>query len=185
MLITYEFVKGSEFADFFKRHRAIVFEEDFDFDIQQVLTDVEKTNRAEKIEKLKGAYRHFLVARCGGKFVGWSFGVQRAAEDLFMINSAVLPSYRRQGIYSQLLKTTIEKARAEGFQRIYSLHKMANNAILIPKLKFGFVITGFTVNDSFGTLVELSYYTNAERRKLLEVRMGTRKPDEDLLKLVV
>jgi hypothetical protein len=72
-----------------------------------------------------------------------------------------------------------------GFQRIYSRHKMSNNAVIIPKLKAGFVITGFEVAMMyFGNLVELSYYTNPRRRELLEVRTGMRRPSEEDMGLI-
>ena len=60
---------------------------------------------------------------------------------------------------------------------------MTNNAVIIPKLKAGFVISGFEVSDRFGTLVQLSYYFNPLRRKMMDVRVGQRKPDEEIRKL--
>ena len=49
--------------------------------------------------------------------------------------------------------------------------------------KAGFIISGFEVNDSFGTLVQLSYYFNPLRRKMMDVRVGQRKLDEEIRKL--
>jgi hypothetical protein len=83
-----------------------------------------------------------------------------------------------------MMAKVIDLLSGLGFQRIYSKHKMSNNQILIPKLKFGFMITGFEVNDVFGNLVVLSYYTNPTRRALLEVRMGSMKLDAEKMKLI-
>ena len=41
-------------------------------------------------------------------FIGWSFGWQENPNTYYMCNSAVLPKYRRKGIYSALLDLNIE-----------------------------------------------------------------------------
>lgn len=179
MNIEYKFIEAAEFLPFFRTNRNKVFGNDFDFDIKKVLSDQEKELRQNHFNRLKDIVRNYLVAELNGEIIGWSFGMQKSAEDYYMINSAVLDDYRKQGIYSQMLEKTVDKLTDLGFQRIYSRHKMANNAILIPKLKFGFVITGFEVTDVFGNLVELSYYTNPIRRELLEIRIGSRKLSDD------
>jgi len=133
---------------------------------------------------MSGIHRYYLVAQMKDEIIGWSFGMQKSAEDYYMINSAVFPEYRHQGIYTQMMKMAVDLVSKLGFQRIYSRHKMSNNHVLIPKLKFGFTITGFEVNDIFGNLVVLSYYTNPVRRELLEIRIGTKKLDSEKLNLI-
>lgn len=182
--ITYHFIEAQEFVDFFQQQRSTIFKADFDFDIQQVLSEKEKEQLQQHQQAFKNIERYFLVAKIDETIVGWSFGMQKSAEDFYMINSAVLTAYRQQGIYTQLMQHAVAFMTNKGFQRIYSRHKMSNNAILIPKLKFGFTITGFEVNDTFGNLVELSFYTNPQRRALLEVRMGTRKLSAADLQLI-
>jgi hypothetical protein len=59
-----------------------------------------------------------------------------------------------------------------GFLHIYSNHRFHNAQVLIPKLKIGFIISGFTVSPAFGSLVQLSYYTNEEVKKAFLNRLG-------------
>ena len=182
--VTYNFIEADEFTSFFVNNRAAVFSNDFDFNVEKVLSFQEKERRQAHAKALEGIHRYYLVAKIGNEIVGWSFGMQKSAEEYYMINSAVFPEYRRKGIYSQLLIKSVDLLTELGVQRVYSKHKMSNNQILISKLKFGFVITVFEVNDVFGNLVELSYYTNPQRRELLEIRIGTQKPDLEKMKLI-
>jgi hypothetical protein len=74
--------------------------------------------------------------------------------------------------------------RNKGFQIVTSRHTATNNAVIIPKLKAGFVIIGLELDDRFGTLVKLAYYFSAGRRKLIDVRSGQTTPDEAIKKLM-
>ena len=184
MSITYHFLSSEEFFPFFQENRSNVFKGEFDFNTKAVLTEDEKTKQKTLWEPLKNIHRYQLVAKENDKIIGWSFGIQKTFEDFYMVNSAVFLEYRRQGIYTKLMELAMEHITDLGFQRIYSRHKMSNNAVIIPKLKAGFVITGFEVNDVFGNLVELSYYSNPRRRELLEVRTGMRRPSEEDMGLI-
>ena len=73
----------------------------------------------------------------------------------------------------------IEICRAKGFQTIRSKHVAANSPVIIAKLKSDFVITGMELNDAFGTLVQLSLFTNKKREKLLKVRAGFLRSDDE------
>ena len=183
MEITYHFLSSEVFFPFFRENRPNVFVGEFNFASERVMTDVEK-EKVRNMPKMENIQRYQLVAKDGDKIIGWSFGQQKSYDDFYMINSAVFPEYRRQGIYTKLMELAMEHITDLGFQRIYSRHKMSNNAVIIPKLKAGFVITGFEVNDVFGNLVELSYYTNPRRRELLEVRTGMRRPSEEDMGLI-
>jgi hypothetical protein len=46
------------------------------------------------------------------------------------------------------------------------------------------VISGFEVDDRFGTLVQPSYYFNPLRRKVIDVRVGQRRLDNDTHELL-
>ena len=59
-----------------------------------------------------------------------------------------------------------------GFQEITSRHSVDNNSVIIPKLKVGFTISGMEISDMWGTLVNLTYYFNETRRKVLSYRTG-------------
>ena len=115
-----------------------------------------------------------------GKLAGWSFGSQVDNEKFYMINSAVMPEHRRRGLYKALMAFVLRDAAGEGFQIIYSRHVATNSAILIPKLKAGFIITAFEMSDMHGLLVHLSYFVNPIRRKAMDFRAGLSIPDEEL-----
>ena len=80
-----------------------------------------------------------------------------------------------------MLFETLQRVKNLGFQELCSRHSVDNNAVIIPKLKAGFVITGVEISDMWGTLVNLSYYTNEKRRKVLSYRSGA-KPDSEIKK---
>ncbi len=86
--------------------------------------------------------------------------------ELYMMNSAVLPKYRRQGHYKRLMFKVMERAKELGFQQISSLHLASNNDVIIPKLQAGFNITGMEISDQFGVFVKLAYYLNAFGQEL-------------------
>lgn len=99
------------------------------------------------------------------QMIGWHYGHASDAETYYMQNSAVLPSYRNQGLYGKLLAAVLEKAQEEGFQVVTSLHHPNNAAVLIPKLKAGFIITSMHFHERFRSLIELRYIFNQERRE--------------------
>ena len=55
-----------------------------------------------------------------------------------------------------------------------------NSAVLVPKLKAGFIITAFEMSDVYGLLVHMSYFANPVRRKAMNFRSGMTIPDEEL-----
>lgn len=117
------------------------------------------------------------------QLAGWTWGYQDSPESYYMVNSAILPQYRGRGLYSTLLEVTMRMLVDKGFQRIWSRHNMTNNAVIIPKLKRGFMITGTELSEVFGALVHLTYHTNQTRKKALEFRAGTLRPDAELKKI--
>ena len=183
MNLSYQYLSSEEFFPFFNDNRLKIFVGEFNFATQSIMTETEK-EKVRDMPRMENIQRYQLVAKDGDKIIGWSFGQQRTYDDFYMVNSAVFPEYRRQGIYTELMRLAVDHITELGFQRIYSRHKMSNNAVIIPKLKAGFVITGFEVNDVFGNLVELSYYANLRRRELLEVRTGMRRPSEEDMGLI-
>jgi hypothetical protein len=56
--------------------------------------------------------------------------------------------------------------------------------VIVPKLKAGFVISGFEVSDIFGILIHLTYYFNEIRRKVIDFRVGQLVPDEQIRQLL-
>lgn len=149
-------------------------------DMRKVLSEQEKShlrelrkNTSQLISLNMGIFKDEI-------FCGWFSGDQYNHETFYMRNSAILPEYRRQGLYSALMSEVLNRVNAMGFQVVLSRHTTTNNSIIIPKLKAGFIITALEISDRFGTLVHLSYYFNQTRRKVMEFRSGDLKPDDQL-----
>ena len=58
--------------------------------------------------------------------VGWSYGLMHDAITFFMSWSAILPAYRRRGIYSAFLRYFLPYLQALGYQRVTSNHMVTN-----------------------------------------------------------
>jgi ribosomal protein S18 acetylase RimI-like enzyme len=157
-----------------------VFEATHDFPYRTTLAPEARARMKELGANMGQPYRLKLGAFVDGQLAGWSVGVQESDETYYMINSAVLPAYRRRGLYQALVNAVVERVVAEGFQRIYSRHVAVNNAVIIAKLQCGFTITGMELSDRFGTLVHLSYLPHPPRQKVLAYRAGQAKPDADV-----
>jgi GNAT superfamily N-acetyltransferase len=119
-----------------------------------------------------------------GDCVGWHVSNQLDAVTLEMTSTGVAPAHRRRGLYRALLPVVLSRARADGFQLVSSRHNLSNNAVIIPKLKAGFVISGFEVSDRFGTLARLSYLFNPVQRKVFDVRVGQKRLDDETRELL-
>lgn len=140
-----------------------------------------------KLTLLRSEFKIFslhLGAFKNGVFAGWHFGRQEAFDTYYMTNSAVIPEFRRQKIYERLLESTVEAVSQLGFQKITSNHHPSNNSVIIPKLKIGFCVSGFTVTDVFGTLVQLSWYAHHVRKEAFEYRVGHTFPTINLKSLI-
>jgi hypothetical protein len=120
----------------------------------------------------------------GDEFVGWSWGYQETAFKFYMCNSAILPEHRKLGLYTRLMNEMIKRTIVLGFQEIYSRHTATNNAVIIPKLKAGFIITTMQISDVFGVLIHLNYFPNKLRQKMMDYRVGQIKPDVEIKELL-
>ena len=182
---TIKSLSREEFFPLFEKHSSNIFSDDHSLQYQDYLSDAE----SHKIKELTKACfdnpftLNLAVFDKEGEFAGWSFGWQETPSIYYMCNSAVLPSYRRKGIYSALLEENIEILRDKGFQLIYSRHNATNNHVIIPKLKKDFIISKMEISDTFGCLIHLHYYTNKTRRKVMDYRCGEKAPDAELKKL--
>ena len=184
MDIELSFVEKERFSDFFKEYAQVIFKSDFDFNIAALLSAEEKEKIRNNHIPFSEIEKYYLIAEKDDQIIGWSVGHQLDRSNFFMSNSAVIPEYRNQGIYTSMLDKVVKRLAQRGYQTITSKHKMSNNAILIPKLKYGFVISGFEVSDEYGCLVELCYFTNPERKELHEIRIGSRKMNDKHLNLI-
>lgn len=124
-----------------------------------------------------------LGAFYDGQFAGWHFGRAGSASTYRMSNSGVLPEFRRKKIYERLLEATIEYTKDLGYLEITSGHHPTNNAVIIPKLKKGFFVSGTELNNQVGLVVRLIYFHSPLARKVYEFRSGYTFPDDELLSI--
>lgn len=96
--------------------------------------------------------------------VGWSHGRMVDATTFFMAFSGVVRSCQRQGIYRAFVRAFLPYLHALGYERVTSNHMVNNRAVLIAKLKAGFVITGMVLDERYGAQVSLSYFFYEDRR---------------------
>lgn len=168
-----------DLSPFFERYRQVIFAENQHLDAHYAHSETEQAAISTLAENLSNRYTLGFGLFQGDTFVGWHLGQQVMAGKFEMTSTGILPEHRRHGLYSALIPIVLERVQKEGFQTVYSRHNLTNNAVIIPKLKAGFVISGFEVDDRFGTLVQLSYLFNPLRRKVLDVRVGQRRPDAE------
>lgn len=170
-----------EFGAYFDQHAKAIFDDSaLIFRHQDFLSKSELENRNVLRARLGDPFRLNLGIFKGSEFAGWSFGLQETAETFYMVNSAILPAFRRKGLYSAVMKRMKEEALKMGFRIIFSRHTATNNAVIIPKLKEGFILSSFEISDNFGLLVHLRYYANPLRRKMMDFRAGQSRPDEEM-----
>jgi hypothetical protein len=174
---------SEEFRPFLIEHRPSMFFENFSCYPDDILSD-DEMNAQKKLASRMG---ELFYLRLGvfhlDKQIGWSFGVQIDRGKFYMVNSAIFPEHRKKGLYSALLKSAVEVLIEQGFQLITSSHIATNSAIIVAKLKAGFIITGFEMSDTYGLMVNLTYYTNPTRRKIMDFRSGLTRPDGEMRKL--
>ncbi|MBC7659281.1 MAG: GNAT family N-acetyltransferase [Chitinophagaceae bacterium] len=171
-----------DFFPLFGRHYDRLFGGDHTFFPDAFYSAEEKAKLKALGERFGNVYRlHVGVFTPKHEFVGFSFGYQETGETFYMVCSGILDEHRRKGLYSALLEHVIETTRNVGFQVVYSTHCATNNAVIIPKLKAGFVIAKLELSDMFGVVVNLHYYTNPLRRKVMDYRSGWKIPDAEIM----
>jgi ribosomal protein S18 acetylase RimI-like enzyme len=174
-MIEYKFLTKEEFLPILKTYRSIVFTENNDIHLEDFYTEEEAKRQSELSALCSTQYRIYLTAWDKEKIAGWSWGYQVDGKEFYMCNSAVMPEYRRSGIYTELLNRVITKATHDGFMEITSKHHADNNAVIIPKLKHGFVIKGFEINPRFGLMLNLVRYKNSDILHVHNQRTGFKK----------
>jgi len=108
----------------------------------------------------------------GQQLIGWSHGWRLPGAELYVASSAVLPEYRRLGLYTRLIAAIEEQAIALGCQRVVSHHYANNNAVLIAKLKAGYMIAGTEFSTEMGLLVKLVHELVPARAELFAARVA-------------
>ena len=175
---TIRILDDATFGPLFAELRPGVFGDRFEADVRALLDSDALAATRRLAGRMGTPYRLNVGVFHEGVCVGWSTGVQKDAETFQMINTGFLPPHQGRGLYRALLPRVLSLVEAEGFQVVTSRHHPTNNAVLVPKLKAGFVITQFEVSDRFGLLVHLTYYFDERRRHLVNVRVGYERPDD-------
>lgn len=173
-------LSAREFADYFKAQRELVYGSVSKLDVMGLLDKQEKQLLHELGGRLRQRYSLYLQFLADKEPIGFSYGIQTEADTFHMVSTALSPAHRGQGLYTAFLKCLIPQLKAAGFQKIQSYHHPGNTGVLIPKLKSGFVITGTELNEVYGFLLKVCYFTNPLRREAWEVRTGGRKKSADL-----
>ena len=174
-------MSAKEFFPLFGKHYDSLFGDDHTFFPDAYFSAQEN----EKMQLLKERMGDLFQLNLGlfspeNEFVGFSFGSQESEETFYMMASAVLPAHRGLGLYSEMVKLVIKRCTEEGFQKIYGTHCATNNAVLVPKMKLGFIFSKVELSDMFGTIIHLQYFTNPLRRKVMDYRSGLRVPDKEI-----
>lgn len=169
---TYKIVSGKEFRPFFFENRAKVFKDHFSFDLSNTFT--EKQIELEKQTRNPNAYSLNILVYKNEEIIGWHFGFQKF-DSFYMTNTAIFEKHRNKGIYSHLLKEIIRILSDAGFPKITSSHLVSNNAVIVPKLKAGFQISSLSIDERFGTMVNLSFFINPKMKKAYLMRTGELK----------
>lgn len=168
------------FMKFLKDNKDLVFSENTFIQIEDLMSESEK-EKLSKLNRLKdNKYKLRLYILKGNTRVGWFMGEQISRETFYMRNTGIFKEFRNKGIYTRFLSVLREIIREKGFQKITSSHIVTNNNVIVPKLKAGFMITGFEISDRFGLFVNLTYNFNEIRNKILRYRAGEIATDEQL-----
>ena len=170
-----------EFFPLFGKHYESLFGSDHTFFPKDNLTIIEKEKKLKLKQRMGDLYGLYLgLFSPENEFVGFSFGLQESEETFYMVASGVLPEHRKKGLYTELVKHILKRTTEEGFQTIYGTHCATNNAVIIPKLKLGFIFSKIELSDTFGTIIHLQYFVNPLRRKVMDYRSGLIIPDKEM-----
>jgi GNAT superfamily N-acetyltransferase len=105
-----------------------------------------------------GRLQHRMLFETGGEIIGGYWGQQETFARYYMTVSVFRPEWRGRGLYRELLERVTAAVAASGFREIHSRHRADNNAILVPKLRAGWVIAAFEVAPRWGLTVHLRKY---------------------------
>lgn len=177
-------ISKAQYDEFRKLHEPVIFPNRFDIHIQEALSQPERDAVLRLAENLGSPYELRLGIFHNTEMIGWNYGIQVNADTFRMATTGIVAEHQRKGVYSQLLKVLAAHLREKGFQTIFSRHYATDNQVIVPKLKFGFLVSGFELTEEYGLLLRLSYFFNEARRKVLHVRSGFQQPDDEVRSLI-
>jgi GNAT superfamily N-acetyltransferase len=129
-----------------------------DLDLAPLYGEAEREHIADLDALLPAPLEHRVVLHAAGAPVGAYWGRQEEFGRYYMIDTILHPDWRGRGIYRALIARIEAAARASGFREMYSRHRADNNAVLVPKLRAGWVIAAFEVTLLHGLVVHLRRY---------------------------
>lgn len=100
----------------------------------------------------------FVIYNAANEPIGWSTGQQKETDTFIMLWSGILPEYQNRGIYSAFLRQFLDYLKAIGYVRVTSNHFVNNRAVLVAKLKAGFIATGMSLDERWGAILWLTNY---------------------------
>ncbi len=172
MTVEFRTIDRKAGVEFKSANKADFFPDDLILEVISLLSPDEKTKYDEVDSHYQGGLTLHYGVFVDNVLVGVHHGRQFERGVYHMGFSAILKKFQRQGLYTQLLHYVIAEVGKLGFQAITSRHNASNNPVIIPKLKAGFLIGGFEINDAVGLQVRLVYYFNEARRDMHHFRTG-------------
>jgi len=170
---SFQEVSEAEFSPFFNANRAIVFPENSGLFYQQFLSESEREKQIELAKHFKNRQFFYFFIYYKSEIVGWHFGKQMDGEEYYMINTGIFKAHQNKGVYQTFLREVLAFILDKGYQIISSKHHASNNAVLVPKLKAGFVIQSIEIDLAFGTMIKLIYLANEKARSIYNYRTGS------------
>ncbi len=127
-------------------------------DLAPLHSELDRAGVADLDAVLATPLEHRVVLRAAGAPIGAYHGHQEASGGYKMANTILVPEWRGRGVYRALLGQIEAAVRASGFLEMSSRHRADNNAVIVPKLRAGWVIAAFDVVPKYGLLVHLRRY---------------------------
>ncbi len=128
-----------------------------------------RNERRQALSALQGGtHQDAVVFYADDNPVGWSAGRMTGASEFMMDVTGMHPDYQRKGIYAGFLRLYLPYLRDIGYERVVSYHAPTNRAVLIAKLKAGFVIAGTEFREHAGASVKLVYFLHEDAYRAFE-----------------
>ena len=178
----YRIATPEEFGAFYTAHHKRMFEHLVGIPVENYMTGAELQRRKEYDDMVNAMFELRIFILHQDEVIGWHIGRQAHRDAANMSNTAFFAAHRGRGLYTALIPPMLELYHAQGFGKVVSKHHASNNAVLIPKLRAGFQITGFEIDERYGLFVNLTYFFNEQRRNAYKFRTGALRPDEEIRK---
>lgn len=165
-------ISVEEFSEIYAKKQEEYFSASLIVDVSSYLTPDERNLVQQRRAAYPSSWRMQWALEFKGDVVGWTYSYQQDHETLYMCNSAIAQEHRGKGLYTAMLQHVLTMANEQGFQLVTSKHYASNNAVIVPKLKAGFIITGMALDEKYGLMVHLTKYLHPERERIAINRIG-------------